>query len=208
MSLPFPSKVVCVGKNYAAHAAELGGDVPSEPLIFLKPPSAIIRAGDDIIKPTWAGRVDFEGEIGVVIGARARNVTADAAWEHVAGLVPVNDVTARDLQAADGQWSRAKGFDTFCPIGSVTALEEVDVDGLRVTTRVNGEVRQDAPIQEMVFSIPVLIEHITRFMTLEPGDLIATGTPSGIGPLSDGDEVVIEVAGVGSVANRVREQPA
>ncbi len=205
MSLPFPSKVVCVGKNYAAHAAELGGDVPSEPLIFLKPPSAIIRAGDDIIKPTWAGRVDFEGEIGVVIGARARNVTADAAWEHVAGLVPVNDVTARDLQAADGQWSRAKGFDTFCPIGSVTALEEVDVDGLRVTTRVNGEVRQDAPIQEMVFSIPVLIEHITRFMTLEPGDLIATGTPSGIGPLSDGDEVVIEVAGVGSVANRVRE---
>jgi 2-keto-4-pentenoate hydratase/2-oxohepta-3-ene-1,7-dioic acid hydratase in catechol pathway len=208
MSLPFPSKVVCVGKNYAAHAAELGGDVPSEPLIFLKPPSAIIRAGDDIIKPTWAGRVDFEGEIGVVIGARARNVTADAAWEHVAGLVPVNDVTARDLQAVDGQWSRAKGFDTFCPIGSVTALEEVDVDGLRVTTRVNGEVRQDAPIQEMVFSIPVLIEHITRFMTLEPGDLIATGTPSGIGPLSDGDEVVIEVAGVGSVANRVREQPA
>jgi 2-keto-4-pentenoate hydratase/2-oxohepta-3-ene-1,7-dioic acid hydratase in catechol pathway len=208
MSLPFPSKVVCVGKNYAAHAAELGGDVPSEPLIFLKPPSAIIRAGDDIIKPTWAGRVDFEGEIGVVIGARARNVTADAAWEHVAGLAPVNDVTARDLQAADGQWSRAKGFDTFCPIGSVTALEEVDVDGLRVTTRVNGEVRQDAPIQEMVFSIPVLIEHITRFMTLEPGDLIATGTPSGIGPLSDGDEVVIEVAGVGSVANRVREQPA
>jgi 2-keto-4-pentenoate hydratase/2-oxohepta-3-ene-1,7-dioic acid hydratase in catechol pathway len=208
MSLPFPSKVVCVGKNYAAHAAELGGDVPSEPLIFLKPPSAIIRAGDDIIKPTWAGRVDFEGEIGVVIGARARNVTADAAWEHVAGLVPVNDVTARDLQTADGQWSRAKGFDTFCPIGSVTALEEVDVDGLRVTTRVNGEVRQDAPIQEMVFSIPVLIEHITRFMTLEPGDLIATGTPSGIGPLSDGDEVVIEVAGVGSVANRVREQPA
>jgi len=140
-----------------------------------------------------------------VIGARARNVTADAAWEHVAGLVPVNDVTARDLQATDGQWSRAKGFDTFCPIGSVTALEEVDVDGLRVTTRVNGEVRQDAPIQEMVFSIPVLIEHITRFMTLEPGDLIATGTPSGIGPLSDGDEVVIEVAGVGSVANRVRE---
>jgi 2-keto-4-pentenoate hydratase/2-oxohepta-3-ene-1,7-dioic acid hydratase in catechol pathway len=208
MSLPFPSKVVCVGKNYAAHAAELGGDVPSEPLIFLKPPSAIIRAGDDIIKPTWAGRVDFEGEIGVVIGARARNVTADAAWQHVAGLAPINDVTARDLQTADGQWSRAKGFDTFCPIGSVTALEEVDVDGLGVTTRVNGEVRQDAPIQEMVFSIPVLIEHITRFMTLEPGDLIATGTPSGIGPLSDGDEVVIEVAGVGSVANRVREQPA
>jgi 2-keto-4-pentenoate hydratase/2-oxohepta-3-ene-1,7-dioic acid hydratase in catechol pathway len=206
MSLPFPSKIVCVGKNYAAHAAELGGEVPSEPLIFLKPPSAIIRAGDDIVKPIWAGRVDFEGEIGVVIGAQARNVSADAAWEHVAGLAPVNDVTARELQVADGQWSRAKGFDTFCPIGSVTPLAEVDLDGLRVTTRVNGEVRQDAPVQDMVFQIPVLIEHITRFMTLEPGDVIATGTPSGIGPLADGDEVVVEVAGVGEVANRVREE--
>jgi len=206
MSLPFPSKIVCVGQNYAAHAAELGHEVPNEPLIFLKPPSAIIRAGDDIVKPIWAGRVDFEGEIGVVIGARARNVAADAAWEHVAGLAPVNDVTARELQMSDGQWSRAKGFDTFCPIGSVAPLEEVDLDGLRVTTRVNGEVRQDSPAQDMVFKIPVLIEHITRFMTLEPGDVIATGTPSGIGPLADGDEVVVEVAGVGEVRNRVREE--
>ncbi len=206
MSLPFPSKIVCVGQNYAKHAAELGHDVPNEPLIFLKPPSAIIRAGDDIVMPTWAGRVDFEGEIGVVIGARVRNVATDAAWEHVAGLAPVNDVTARDLQNADGQWSRAKGFDTFCPIGSVTPLAEVDLDGLRVTTRVNGDVRQDSPAQDMVFPIPVLIEHITRFMTLEPGDVIATGTPSGIGPLADGDEVVVEIAGVGEVANRVREE--
>ena len=156
--------------------------------------------------PTWAGRVDFEGEIGVVIGARARNVAADAAWEHVAGLAPVNDVTARELQNADGQWSRAKGFDTFCPIGSVTPLEEVELDGLRVTTRVNGDVRQDSPVQDMVFPIPVLIEHITRFMTLEPGDVIATGTPSGIGPLADGDEVVVHVAGVGEVVNRVRAE--
>jgi 2-keto-4-pentenoate hydratase/2-oxohepta-3-ene-1,7-dioic acid hydratase in catechol pathway len=206
MSLPFPSKIVCVGQNYAAHAAELGHEVPDEPLIFLKPPSAIIRAGDDIVKPIWAGRVDFEGEIGVVIGARARNVAADAAWEHVAGFAPVNDVTARELQMSDGQWSRAKGFDTFCPIGSVAPLGEVDLDGLRVTTRVNGEVRQDSPAQDMVFKIPVLIEHITRFMTLEPGDVIATGTPSGIGPLADGDEVVVKIAGVGEVRNRVREE--
>jgi 2-keto-4-pentenoate hydratase/2-oxohepta-3-ene-1,7-dioic acid hydratase in catechol pathway len=206
MSLPFPSKIVCVGQNYAAHAAELGHEVPDEPLIFLKPPSAIIRAGDDIVMPTWAGRVDFEGEIGVVIGARARNVSADAAWEHVAGLAPVNDVTARGLQMSDGQWSRAKGFDTFCPIGSVAPLEEVGLDGLRITTRVNGDVRQDSPVQDMVFSIPILIEHITRFMTLEPGDVIATGTPSGIGPLADGDEVVVDVAGVGAVVNRVREE--
>ena len=206
MALPFPSKIVCVGKNYAAHAAELGGEVPSEPLIFLKPPSAIIRAGDDIVKPTWAGRVDFEGEIGVVIGASARNVSADAAWEHVAGLAPVNDVTARELQVADGQWSRSKSFDTFCPIGSVTPLAEVDLEELRVTTLVNGEVHQDAPVQDMVFPIPVLIEYITRFMTLEPGDVIATGTPSGIGPLADGDQVVVDVAGVGEVANRVREE--
>ena len=118
----------------------------------------------------------------------------------------MNDVTARELQNADGQWSRAKGFDTFCPIGSVTPLGEVDLDGLRVTTRVNGDVRQDSPVQDMVFPIPVLIEHITRFMTLEPGDVIATGTPSGIGPLADGDEVVVHVAGVGEVANRVREE--
>jgi 2-keto-4-pentenoate hydratase/2-oxohepta-3-ene-1,7-dioic acid hydratase in catechol pathway len=206
MSLPFPSKIVCVGQNYAAHAAELGHEVPIEPLIFLKPPSAIIRAGEDIVMPIWAGRVDFEGEIGVMIGARARNVTADAAWEHVAGLAPVNDVTARELQMSDGQWSRAKGFDTFCPIGLVAPLEEVDLDGLRVMTRVNGEVRQDSPAQDMVFKIPVLIEHITRFMTLEPGDVIATGTPSGIGPLADGDEVVVEIAGVGEVRNRVREE--
>jgi 2-keto-4-pentenoate hydratase/2-oxohepta-3-ene-1,7-dioic acid hydratase in catechol pathway len=206
MSLPFPSKIVCVGKNYAAHAAELGNEVPSEPLIFLKPPSAIIRAGDDIVMPTWAGRVDFEGEIGVVIGARARYVAVDAAWEHVAGIAPVNDVTARALQMSDGQWSRAKGFDTFCPIGSVAPLAEVDLDGLRVTTRVNGEVRQDASAQDMVFSIPFLMQYITRFMTLEPGDVIATGTPSGIGPLADGDVVVVEVAGVGEVSNRVREE--
>jgi len=203
MSLPFPSKIVCVGRNYAKHAAELGNDVPAEPLIFLKPPSSIIRGGEAIVLPGWAGNVSFEGEIGVVIGTRARRVTAGSAWDYVAGLVPVNDVTARDLQASDGQWSRAKGFDTFCPIGSVTPLGDVDLDALRVTTTVNGEVRQDGPAGDMVFTIPVLIEHISRFMTLEPGDLISTGTPEGVGMLADGDEVTITVAGVGSVSNPV-----
>ena len=206
MSLPFPSKVVCVGRNYAKHAAELGNDVPSEPLIFLKPPSAIVRSQEDIILPSWAGRIDFEGEVAVVIGELSRHVAEQDAWDHIAGLAPLNDVTARDLQRADGQWSRAKGFDTFCPVGSVTPLEDIDLDALRVTTRVNGEVTQDAPVTDMVFPIPVLIAHITRFMTLEPGDLIATGTPDGIGPLVAGDEVVVDVAGVGRVINRVSEE--
>ncbi len=202
-ALPFPSKIVCVGRNYAKHAAELGNEVPAEPLIFLKPPSAVIRAGEPIVMPSWAGAVDYEGEIAVVIGSRARHVPADAAWTHVAGLAPLNDVTARDLQRSDGQWSRAKGFDTFCPIGSVRPIDDVDLDALRVTTRVNGEVRQDAPATDMVFPIPVLIEHVTRFMTLEPGDVIATGTPDGIGPLTAGDRVSVEVAGVGVVSNPV-----
>jgi 2-keto-4-pentenoate hydratase/2-oxohepta-3-ene-1,7-dioic acid hydratase in catechol pathway len=203
MSLPFPSKIVCVGRNYAKHAAELGNAVPAEPLIFLKPPSSIIRARDQIVLPTWAGRVDYEGEIGVVIGVESRHVHEDDAWDHVAGLAPLNDVTARDLQNSDEQWSRAKGFDTFCPVGSVTPLGDIDLDGLRLTTRVNGEVTQDAPVSDMIFSIPVLIQHITRFMTLNPGDVIATGTPEGIGPLADGDEVRVHVEGVGSVSNPV-----
>ena len=198
-----PSKIVCIGRNYAKHAAELGNDVPAEPLIFLKPPSSIIYDGDPIVMPPGAGRVDFEAEIGVVIGKRARHVTAKDAWEYVSGLVPVNDVTARDLQAADGQWTRAKGFDTFCPVGTPVPPEDVDPAALSVTTRVNGEVKQDGPASDMVFDIPTIVAHISGIMTLEPGDLIATGTPDGIGPLSPGDEVVIEVRGVGSVTNPV-----
>ena len=201
-----PSKIVCVGRNYAKHAAELGNEVPTEPLIFLKPPSAIIGAGEAIVLPEGVGRVDFEGEIGVVIGRSARHVAEADAWSYVAALVPVNDVSARDLQKKDGQWSRAKGFDTFCPVGTPVPLEEVDRGGLRVTTVVNGEVRQDAPVTDMVFTIPFLVAHITRIMTLEPGDLIATGTPDGVGPLAAGDRVEIRVAGVGSVTNPVAEE--
>ncbi|MDA0329825.1 MAG: fumarylacetoacetate hydrolase family protein [Gemmatimonadetes bacterium] len=198
-----PSKIVCVGRNYAKHAAELGNDVPVEPLIFLKPPSSLVFEGDDIVLPQGAGRVDFEGEIGVIIGRRARNVAAADAWDCVEALIAVNDVTARDLQRTDGQWTRAKGFDSFCPVGTPIPLAEVDRSALGVRTRVNGEVRQDGPASDMVFDIPAIIAHISSIMTLEPGDLIATGTPDGIGPLSAGDEVVVEIVGVGSVTNRV-----
>ena len=206
MAFPTPSKIVCVGRNYAKHAAELGNEVPVEPLIFLKPPSAIIGEGGPIVIPQGVGRVDFEGEIGVVMGTRARHVTAQDAWAHVAALVPVNDVSARDLQKSDGQWTRAKGFDTFCPVGMPVPLGDVDLDALSVTTRVNGEVRQQAPVGEMVFTIPFLIAHISRIMTLEPGDLIATGTPEGVGPLAAGDVVEIEIGGVGTVKNPVQEE--
>ena len=153
--------------------------------------------------PAGAGRVDYEGEIGIAIGTRARNVSTDQAWDHVEGLLAINDVTARDLQKADGQWTRAKGFDTFCPAGPVTPLADVALDALSVTTRVNGEVRQESPADDMVFDIPALVAFVSRVMTLEPGDLIATGTPSGIGPLAAGDVVEVEVGGVGSVSNPV-----
>ncbi len=198
-----PSKIVCVGRNYAKHAAELGNDVPAEPLIFLKPPSSLVFDGDDIVLPEGVGRVDFEGEIGVVIGREARKVDVADAWSHVEALVAVNDVTARDLQRADDQWTRAKGFDSFCPVGSPVPLADVDLSALGVTTRVNGEVRQQGPASDMAFDIPTIIAHISRIMTLHPGDLIATGTPDGIGPLAEGDEVEVEVGGVGSVTNRV-----
>lgn len=198
-----PSKIVCVGRNYAKHAAELGNEVPGEPLIFLKPPSAIVHHGDPIVLPPGVGRVDFEGEIAVVIGDRARHVVQEDAWNHVAALLPLNDVTARDLQAADDQWTRAKGFDSFCPIGAPVPVSDVDFSVLGVTTRVNGEVRQRADARDMVFDIPTIIAFVTGIMTLEPGDLVATGTPDGIAPLAEGDEVEVEVAGVGSVRNPV-----
>jgi 2-keto-4-pentenoate hydratase/2-oxohepta-3-ene-1,7-dioic acid hydratase in catechol pathway len=201
-----PTKIVCVGRNYAKHAAEFGNEVPAEPLIFLKPPSALIGADEPIVLPAGVGRVDFEGEIGVVIGKRTHHVSRSDAWDHVGALVPVNDVSARDLQKKDGQWSRAKGFDTFCPVGRPVPVGSVDLTKLAVTTRVNDQIRQEAPATEMVFPIPLLIEHISRIMTLEPGDLICTGTPDGVGPLAPGDEVEVHVTGVGSIRNPVREE--
>lgn len=198
-----PGKIVCVGRNYTAHAAELGNEVPSEPLIFLKPPSAVVREGETIVLPAGVGRVDYEGEIGVVIGRRARKVAAADAWDHVAAVVPLNDVTARDLQRSDEQWTRAKGFDTFCALGTPMPLEEVDRDTLTVVTRVNGVERQRGHAGQMAFSIPTIIAFVSGIMTLEPGDILATGTPEGVGPLSHGDEVEIVIEGVGSVRNPV-----
>ena len=198
-----PSKIVCVGRNYAKHAAELGGQVPDEPLIFFKPPSSLIADGEPIVMPSISQRVDFEGEIGVLIGKRARNVPATEAWSYVKALLPVNDVTARDLQNIDDQWARAKGFDTFCAVGVPVPLEEIDRSSLAVVTRVNGVVAQEGYATDMVFDIPTIIEYITGIMTLEPGDLVATGTPDGVAPLKDGDVVEIEVCGVGAVKNPV-----
>lgn len=203
MSLPRPSKIVCVGRNYLEHARELGNDVPERPLLFFKPPSALIADGQPIELPASSAQVEHEGEIAVIIGRRARAVTAAQALEYVAGYAPLNDVTARDLQKTDGQWARAKGFDTFCPLGAMVPAAEVEVDALEVICRVNGEVRQHGRAADMAFSIPTLIEYISGIMTLEPGDVIATGTPAGVGRLSPGDLVEVEVPGVGTLRNPV-----
>jgi 2-keto-4-pentenoate hydratase/2-oxohepta-3-ene-1,7-dioic acid hydratase in catechol pathway len=198
-----PSKILCVGRNYAAHAAELGNEVPKEPLIFLKPPTAVIGDGDAIVVPGWAGRVEHEGEIGIVIGRRAKAISARDAWTHVASIVPLNDVTARELQKKDGQWSRAKGFDTFCPIGTPVPAGGRDPRSLEVITRVNGEVRQHGRASDMTFPIPYVIAWCSTFTTLEEGDVIATGTPAGVGPLQPGDVVEVEIPGIGLVRNPV-----
>jgi 2-keto-4-pentenoate hydratase/2-oxohepta-3-ene-1,7-dioic acid hydratase in catechol pathway len=198
-----PSKIVCVGRNYVAHAAEFGNEVPSEPLIFLKPPSSVIGPGDPIVLPPSVGEVHYEGEIGVLIGRRASWVEENVALDYVEAVVPVNDVTARTLQRKDNQWSRAKGFDTFCPVGDPKELYAVDLDALSVLTRVNGEERQRGRAVEMAFAIPFLISYISRIMTLEPGDLLATGTPEGVGPLTAGDIVEVELTGLEVLKNPV-----
>jgi 2-keto-4-pentenoate hydratase/2-oxohepta-3-ene-1,7-dioic acid hydratase in catechol pathway len=197
-----PSKIVCVGRNYAAHAKELGNAVPKEPLLFLKPPSSLIGSGESIRLPTVSNQIEYEGEIGVVVSTRLRKANAAEARRAVGGIVAANDVTARDLQKSDSQWTRAKGFDTFCAIGEV-ADAPADLTSLRVTTRVNGEVRQQGNGTEMVFDIPALLSYISNVMTLEPGDLVLTGTPEGVGTLAPGDVVEVEIAGVSRVSNPV-----
>lgn len=199
-----PGKIVCVGRNYAAHAKELGNDVPDKPLLFLKPPSAVIADGDTIILPPDSNQVEHEAEIGIVIGKRLRNVSESEAIAGIAGITCVNDVTARDLQKADGQWTRAKGFDTFCPMGPRVVPLPAKYGDIEVMARVNGKERQHAKASEMVFGLVYLVSYISRIMTLEPGDLIATGTPDGVGPLAPGDTVEIEVSGVGVLKNPVR----
>ncbi len=197
-----PSKIVCVGRNYRAHAAELGNDVPTFPLLFLKPPSTLIGAGDAIRLPAASSQVEFEGEIGVVVGARLRDATEDEALRAISGIVALNDVTARDLQKSDGQWTRAKGFDTFCPIGAPGPVPN-RLDSITVVTRVNGEERQRGMASQMVFAIPMLLAYISGIMTLEPGDIVATGTPAGVGPLAPGDRVDVEIEGISRVSNPV-----
>ena len=197
-----PSKIVCVGRNYVEHAKELGNEVPKEPLLFLKPPSSILADGAPIVLPTLSERVEYEGEIGVLIGARLHKAKASDAAKAIAGIVAVNDVTARDLQRKESQWTRAKGFDTFCPVGQAGRVPN-DLRVLTVVTRVNGAERQRATASEMVFPIPDLLAYISQVMTLEPGDLVPTGTPSGVGTLSPGDEVEVEVLGVSRVRNPV-----
>jgi len=199
-----PGKIVCVGRNYALHAAELGNELPTEPLLFLKPPSAVVYDGETIVLPPQSRQVEHEAEIGVVIGATVRNIDSEEAEAAIAGYVCVNDVTARDLQRTDKQWTRAKGFDTFCAVGpAVVPLEPGRWRELEVIGRVNGVERQHGEAADMHFGIPAIVAYIASVMTLEPGDLIATGTPAGVGPLTAGDIVEIEIPGIGTIANPV-----
>jgi 2-keto-4-pentenoate hydratase/2-oxohepta-3-ene-1,7-dioic acid hydratase in catechol pathway len=197
-----PSKIVCVGLNYRDHAAEQNKPVPEEPLLFIKPSTSVIGPGAPIEAPSWAGRIDHEAEVGVVIGKRARGVRAAKAYEHILGLIGVNDVTARDLQKKDGQYTRCKGFDTFAPIGPCVAAG-LDGRDLQIQGFVNGSRRQNSRTRELIFTIPELVEFISSVMTLLPGDIISTGTPSGIGPIRPGDQVTIHVEGVGALTNPV-----
>ena len=199
-----PSKIVCVGLNYIDHARELEMELPDYPMIFLKPPSAVIGHDDMIVYPPESQHVDHEAELAVVIGKRCRNVPATHAGGVILGYTCFNDVTARDIQQEDGQWTRAKSFDTFAPFGPfVVRAESVDISNAYIRSRVNGQLRQDSSVNNMIFDIPALIEFISHIMTLEKGDVIATGTPAGVGQLYPGDTVEIEIEGVGTLENEV-----
>jgi 2-keto-4-pentenoate hydratase/2-oxohepta-3-ene-1,7-dioic acid hydratase in catechol pathway len=203
-----PSKIVCVGRNYREHASELGNEVPKEPLLFFKPPSSIIAPGAAIELPPreLTQRVDFEGELGVIVGKRCRNLKAgEGIWEYIRGFTCVNDVTARDLQKKDGQFTRAKGFDTFCPVGPVVVTtDDFDFANAEVSTYLNGGQKQRGRTSEFIFTLEEVIRYIAEVMTLEPGDLISTGTPAGVGPMKSGDQVEVRVSGIGSLSNPVR----
>lgn len=196
------SKVVCVGKNYVKHAAEMKSEVPDEPLIFLKPNTSVIGPNEPVFYPEQSSNVHFEGELAVVIGRICRKISAADASKVIFGYTVANDVTARDLQAKDGQWARAKGYDTFCPLGPWIETE-FDPDDARVTTSLNGEIKQDGRTSDMVFPVPTIIEYVSSFMTLLPGDVILTGTPDGVGPMQEGDSVSVTVEGIGTLTNSV-----
>ncbi len=196
------SKVVGVGKNYAKHAAEMGGEVPTEPLIFLKPNTSVIGPNEPIFYPAQSSNVHFEGELAVVIGRICKDVSVEDAPRVIFGYTIGNDVTARDLQASDGQWARAKGFDTFCPIGPWIETD-LDPSNVRITTVLGDETKQDENSSDMIFSVPEIIAYVTSFMTLLPGDVILTGTPSGVGPMEVGDSVSVTIEGLGTLTNQV-----
>ena len=197
-----PSKVVCIGKNYADHAREMGGEPPASPVLFLKPSTSVVGPGDPIARPPVSERVDYEGELAVVIGRLCRDVPPERALDVVLGYTCANDVTARDLQAADGQWTRAKGFDSFCPLGPWIETE-LDPAASRVTTTLDGAVVQDAPTSLLLHDVPTLIAYVSAVMTLLPGDVILTGTPAGVGPMVAGQSVTVAVDGVGALTNPV-----
>jgi 2-keto-4-pentenoate hydratase/2-oxohepta-3-ene-1,7-dioic acid hydratase in catechol pathway len=202
-----PTKIVCVGRNYREHAAELGNEVPKEPLLFFKPPSSLLAPGGVVRRPKISDRVDFEGELAVVIGKTCFQPSADAdIRQYILGYTCVNDVTARDLQKKDGQWTRAKGFDTFCPSGPLVTDEVDPWAGVNVETRVNGEIRQQGNTRDLIFPLDVVIRHIAQAMTLYPGDLVPTGTPSGVGPVVAGDVMEVTVEGIGTLKNSVADE--
>ncbi|MEY4655687.1 MAG: hypothetical protein RL523_1086 [Actinomycetota bacterium] len=196
------SKIVCIGKNYADHAAEMGGEVPAEPLIFLKPTTSVIGPEEQIVLPEISKQVDYEGELAIVIGEVAKNVTMEESGDYIWGYTVANDVTARDIQNIDGQWTRAKGFDTFCPIGPWIETE-FSPDGQILETKVDGETRQQASIDSLIHKVPRIIQHVSQAMTLLPGDIILTGTPAGIGPITSGQTVEVSIEGIGVLTNPV-----
>ena len=203
-----PSKIVCVGRNYREHAAELGHEVPQEPLLFFKPPSSLLPPGGTILRPKVSVRTDYEGELGVVIARRCHRLAdSDAVRPYILGYTCVNDFTARDLQNKEPQWVRGKGFDTFCPVGPIVTDGIDPWASVQVETRVNGDVRQSGNTRDFIFPLDVVIRYISQIMTLEPGDLIATGTPQGVGPVVAGDIIEVSIKGIGSLRNPVADQP-
>jgi len=199
-----PSKIVCIGRNYRDHAAELGNEVPKEPLLFLKPPSSLLAPGGTVRMPALSNRIDYEGELAIVIAKRCRRLSpAEDPLDYIRGYTIVNDVTARDIQKSDGQWTRGKGWDTFCPVGPIVSDEIDPVDGepVTVTTRLNGQIKQQGSTADLIFPINFLLRYISASITLEPGDLIPTGTPAGVGPVAAGDTVEVEVSGLGVLKN-------
>ena len=202
-----PSKIVCIGRNYREHAAELGHEIPKEPLLFFKPPSSLLPPGGTILRPKISERTDYEGELGVVMARRCHKLAdQEDVRPYILGYTCVNDFTARDLQDKDGQWTRAKGFDTFCPVGPLVTDGLDPWTGVQVETRVNGEVRQAGNTRDFIFTLDVILRHISRVMTLNPGDLVSTGTPKGVGPVNAGDVIEVSVEGVGALRNPVADE--